>query len=443
VALAAGALVEALGERGAVRPVTLGLDLPLWRLLAAVSPRAPRSLDPALYDEATRDELFDVWAEGCDQLLLVAVEPVLDRWAAVPGSRAVDLASRYDMPLVLVVDARDRGPTAGAAVCGVRSLVKRLEIAGVIVVGGEERDGGAELAHVLRRGAGLPILGWIPPQLSEQFVRQFSSGVPGPRQLGPRPARGSEARLCAEAATYLNREELAAATARRGYLPSRARRLFAPVPAAAGLALAVAWGAPLEPFALENLDLLQAMGVEPVPFDLQADRALPAGVDGLLLTGQLDEERLGDFAADRETPAALAAAVGGGLPTLALGGGALLLLRRLADSRGRGHDLAGVLPAEAEVLEWYARPRYLPALATPRNPFDGGETLLRELFDLEYLWLEQEAFAYRVAGPGESGQTAGFALDRCLATVLYPSLPRSPALAARFVEAMRAAGPAA
>jgi cobyrinic acid a,c-diamide synthase len=441
LALAAGALLEALSSRGAVRPVTIGLDMPLWRLLVQVASRAPRALDPALYDDDTLDELYDVWADDCDLLLMVGVEPALDRWAAVPGSRAVDLAAKYDMPLVLVVDARDRGPTAGAAVCGVRSLVKRVEIAGVIVVGGEERDGGAELAHVLRRGAGLPILGWIPPQLSEQFVRQFAAATTaGPRQLGPRPARGSETRLCAEAATYLNAEELAAATTRRGYLPSRARRLFTPVPAATGLTLAVAWGPPLEPFALENLDMLHAMGLEPAPVDLTNDHELPADASGLLLSGQLEEEQLAALAANRELLEALAAAVGGGLPTLALGGGALLLLRRLADSHGRGHDLAGVLPAEAEVLEWYARPRYVPAVAAPGNPFDQGETLLRELFDLEFLWLEQGSFAYLV---GDAGEAEGFAVGRCLATVLYPSLPRSPGMAAGFVEAMRLAGPAA
>ena len=126
-----------------------------------------------------------------------------------------------------------------------------------------------------------------------------------------------------------------------------------------------------------------------------------------------------------------------------MGGGALLLLRRLADSRGRSHELAGVLPAEAELLEWYERPRYVRAQATSGNPFDEGENLLYELFDLEFLLLEQESFAYHVGGVDEPGQAEGFAFSRCLATTLYPSLPRCPALAASFVAAMRLAGPRA
>lgn len=442
VALAAGALQACFAEQRAVRAVTIGADLPLWRLLYAGEGRAPRVLDPALHDDAVL-ELYDYWSEGCDLVLLVAVQPALDRWQGVKGSRAVDIAAGLDAPLVLVLDARERGATAAAAAYGVRALAGRLEIAGVIVVGGDERGGAAELGQILRRDVGLSILGWIPPQLSEQFVRDYSAAAGTLRQIGRRPVKGSERRLCAEAGTYLDRDDLLAAATRRGFLPGRTRRLLTPLAAAHGLSLAVAWGPPLEPFALENVDMLQAMGLELAPLNVARDRELPPGVSGLLLAGQLDEEQLPAFVGNAELQAALAEAIGDGLPTLAMGGGALLLLRRLADSRGRSHELAGVLPAEAELLEWYERPRYVRAQAARGNPFDEGENLLYELFDLEFLLLEQESFAYHVGDAGEPGQAEGFALGHCLATTLYPSLPRCPALAASFVAAMRLAGPRA
>jgi len=442
MALAAGALQACFAGRRTVRALTIGADLPLWRLLYAGEGRAPRVLDPALHDDAVL-ELYDYWSEGCDLVLLVAVQPALDRWQGVKGSRAVDIAAALDAPLVMVLDARERGATAAAAVYGVRALAGRLEIAGVIVVGGDERGAAAELGQILRRDVGLPLLGWIPPQLSEQFVRGYSAAAGTLRQIGPRPVKGSERRLCAEAGTYLDRDGLLAAATQRGFLPGRTRLLLTPLPAAHGLSLAVAWGPPLEPFALENVDMLQAMGLELAPLNIVRDRELPPGVSGLLLAGQLDEEQLPAFAGNAELQAALAAAIGDGLPTLAMGGGALLLLRRLADSRGRSHELAGVLPAEAELLEWYERPRYVRAQAARGNPFDEGENLLYELFDLEFLLLEQESFAYHVGDAGEPGQAEGFALGHCLATTLYPSLPRCPALAASFVAAMRLAGPRA
>ena len=443
VALAAGALSACLGDERVVRPVTIGLDLPLWQLLYASAVKAPRVLDLALHDDDTAAELCDSWAAGCELLLLVGVEPILDRWHGVKGSRAVDVAAALDAPLLLVVDARDRGPTAAAAVYGVRALAKRVEIAGVILVGGEDHGIGADLAASVRRDAGLPIVGWIPQRLSEQFARDYAVSSGTVRQIGSRPVEGGAQRLCVEAATYLQRDEIDAAASHRGFLPGRPRRLLTPVPAATGLTLAVAWGPPLEPIGLENVDLLRAMGLSLAPFNLTLDRELPPDISGLLLAGQVDQEQLPGFAANGELRTCLAAAVGDGLPTLALGGGALLLLRRLADGRGRSHELAGVLPAEAELLDVYERPRYVHARAARENPYDEGENFLYELFDLEYLVLELESYAYHMGDPGEARQAEGFTLDRCLATTLFPSLPRCPGLAARFVDAMRLAGPRA
>ena len=439
--LAAGALVAALGRERAVRPVTVGLDLPLWRLLYDGEGRPPRTLDPVIHPWSLAAELHDWWAEDVDLTLFIAVEPALDRWQGIEGSRAVDLATRFDAPLLLVVDARDRGPTAAAAVLGVRALARRVEFAGVIVVGGDDRSSGGELGALLREEAGSPLLGWIPPQLSEQFAREQAAPA-GVRQLGPRPAGGSAQQLCREAATYIQVDEVVAAASRSGYLPGAERRTLIPAPVAAGLTLAVGWGPPLQPLALENIDALQATGLTLAPLHLARDRGLPPGVSGLLLAGRLDEERVDAFAANTELHAALAAALDEGLPTLAVGGGTLLLLRRLADSRGRSHELAGVLPAEGELLEWYERPRYLDCRAAPGNPFDEGEGKLLELFDLEFLVLERDAPAYEILGEGET-QGEGFSVGRCLATTLLPSLPARPQLTQRFVEAMRAAGPRA
>ena len=156
--------------------------------------------------------------------------------------------------------------------------------------------------------------------------------------------------------------------------------------------------------------------------------------------GQLDEGQIAAFAGNRELIDELARAIHDGLPTIAFGGGALLLHRRLSDSRGRSHDLVGVVPAEAELIEWYDRPRYVRVSATRENPYDQEDNVLYELFDVEYLEMEQASFAYRVRGDDETSQAEGFALHRCLATSLYPSFALCPAVADRFVAALRLAG---
>jgi cobyrinic acid a,c-diamide synthase len=437
--LVAGALVAGFGEQRAVRPVLVGLDLPLWRLLYGVSARAPRAIDPRLHPSEVVDELFGHWSDAADLTLLVAARPLLDSWEGIRGSRPADVARRFDAPVVLVLDARERGASAAAAVYGSRALAGELEIAGLVLVGGDGSPGGTELADTLRRSVGIPVLGHVPPQLSEQFMRQYAAGsASSVRTVGARPSRDTLGRLCREASTYLKLDELIAAAARRGFLPSPPRRLLAPA-STGGLSVAVAWGPPLQPIALENIDLLQAMGLELLPLNVARDATLPEGCGGLLLLGILDEQEIGAFAANEGLHVALRSAVGAGLPTLAMGGGSVLLMQRLADSRGRTHELAGVIPAEAEMIESYDRPHYLRVEATRNNPFDEGESLVYELFDLEYLVLEQDSFAYQVRVDDGGMRTEGFVVDRCLASTTVSSLAGKPAMAEKFLAAVRAA----
>ena len=441
VDLAAGAVLSALARRRAVRPVLLGLDMPLWRLLYRGAGKAPRVIDPALHADVVAAEMVEYWSESIDLLMAVAVRPALDRWEGVEGSRPTDFAVRMAAPLVLVIDGRERGATAAAAVLGVRQIAAQVDLGGVIVVGTDDSASGRELIQTLRRDVGLPILAQIPPQLSEQFVRQYAVAGGGLRTIGPKPPPDAASRLCEEAASYVIVEELEEVAARRGFVPAPQRRLFvARDPGRADVAAAVAWGPPLQPLALENVDVLQTAGVELKPLNIARDRVLPEGISGLVIVGQLDEGQIGAFAGNRELLDELARAINQGLPTIAFGGGALLLHRRLSDSRGRSHDLVGVVPAEAELIEWYDRPRYVRVSATRENPYDEDDNVLYELFDVEYLQQEQGSFAYRVRGDSDTSQAEGYAAHRCLATSLYPSFALCPAVADRFVAALRLAG---
>lgn len=430
-----------------MRPVLLGVDLRLLRLLAETAPRAPRVLDPRLTDAGAADELYEEWSADVDLTLLVAAEPALDPWMGVKGSRPVDAAAMRDAPLVLVIDARERGATAAAAAAGVQRLCDRpeLEIAGVIVVGGDERGPAGELRHLLEGEAGLPVLGWLSPWLSGEFARRYAGDPAGPRQIGASPPADA-ASVCREAAAQLDLGAIRAAAARRGFLVAPPRRLLSPSPAAGGTTLAIAWGSPLRPFALEVVDLFRAMGVTLAPVELGCDPRLPEVAEGLVIAGLLDEDELAAFAANESLRAAIARAVVDDLPTLALGGGALLLLRAITDTRGDRHAMTGVLPAEAEGVGLRRRPRYATAVAAAENPFAAGETTVCELFAVNLVHEREAGAAWRLAAPGAAGyggeaRVEGFAAANLLATTLVPSLAMLSEIAARFVAAARSLPP--
>jgi cobyrinic acid a,c-diamide synthase len=63
----------------------------------------------------------------------------------------------------------------------------------------------------------------------------------------------------------------------------------------------------------------------------------------------------------------IACQVRGGLPTLALGGGMMVLLRKLQDTLGRTSELAGVIDAEAEILWDLEDPAYVEVLSERDN----------------------------------------------------------------------------
>ena len=437
LALAAGALQARLSQERAVRVVTVGADLPLWRLLLRGAAASPRALDPVLHDAPTAAELVDVWSDGIDLLLVVAVAPALDRWHGVTGSRAVDVAAVLDAPLVLALDARERGATVAAGVCGLRALMPHLDLAGAVVVGALERGEAAEAGALLREQAGIPVLGWVPPQLSDQFARDH--GPAGARQVGPRPPADAAARLAAEAGRYLDGEQLLAAAARAGFLPPAGRRAFVPAAAARGVTVAVGVGGPLLPFALEAVDLLRALGATVVPLRLDGDEALPAGTDAVFLSGLLDEARLPGLSPG--LAAALAEAVGRGLPVLACGAGSLLLAERLSDSRGRVHEGAGALPWHAAVAGQRPRPTYVTATATAANPFAQGGVAAAAFLEVETVAVAGEGAAWRLGGEGEAPATdggEGVVVGRCLATTLLPSLATRPDVLQAFLAAARA-----
>ena len=94
----------------------------------------------------------------------------------------------------------------------------------------------------------------------------------------------------------------------------------------------------------EATELLQALGLEPLPWSPLADDPLPAGCRGVLLPGGYPELHAAQLAASGRSLQALRTAANQGLPIAAECGGLLLLGRELLDPDGVPHAMAGLLP---------------------------------------------------------------------------------------------------
>ena len=172
-----GLIIAAPRSGSGKTTVTLGLAAALRRRghAVAVAKSGPDYIDPAFHAAATgRPTLnLDSWAMGPDQLdsllaeaaegaeiLLIEASMGLFDGAGPAGraGRAADLAARFGLPVVLVLDVSGQSQTAAASARGFVGFEPGVEIAGVILnrLGSAKHEAGIRAAMAT---IGLPVLG--------------------------------------------------------------------------------------------------------------------------------------------------------------------------------------------------------------------------------------------------------------------------------------------
>ncbi len=334
------ALLAALGRRGvAVRAAKSGPDYidPAFHAAACGAPSLTLdswAMPPALLD-ATLAE-----AGGDAELLVVeAAMGLFDGIEGSPGRRgsAADLAVRYRLPVVLVLDVSGQSQSAAAVARGFASHDPAVRVAGVILNRVASPRHGAGAAAALRQ-AGIALLGSIP--------RDPALALPE-RHLGLVQARehGTLAGFLAGLAAMAERELdlaglLGAAGPMAALAPDAADTALALPPP--GQRIAVADDAAFS-FLYPHLAAgWRRAGAELVRFSPLADQPPPANCDCCWLPGGYPELHAGTLAAAgrfRDGLAGFAAT----RPVHGECGGYMVLGRTLTDAAGTTHAMAGLL----------------------------------------------------------------------------------------------------
>lgn len=310
----------------------------------------PDFLDPMVLAHACGSPVqqLDLWMGGqahCQALLhqaaqeadLILVEGVMGLHDGEPSS--ADLALRFNLPVLAVIDGSAMAQTFGALALGLAQYQPGLRLAGVIA----NRVAGAGHARLLRDS--------LPPHLAwwGALPRDEAMALPE-RHLGLVPA--------AELADLDARIEhaaqaLAAGSEAAGLLPPSIDFMPPSVDlsrqadaALHGVRIAIARDAAFCFLYPANLDVLRAAGAELLFFSPLADTALPP-CDAVWLPGGYPELHLQALAANTPMHRALHAHHAAGRPLLAECGGLLYLLAGLADVHGQRQPMAGLLPGEA------------------------------------------------------------------------------------------------
>lgn len=263
---------------------------------------------------------------------LILVEGVMGLFDGNPSS--ADLAQRFGLPVLAVIDGSAMAQTFGALAHGLASYREELTVHGVMA----NRVSSAYHASLLRESL-APGLAWYGA-----LPRDEAMGLPE-RHLGLVAAaelNDLDARLDA-LADALPAEALADVPPRVTFQSPVAQ---GPTVRLDGRRIAVARD---EAFAFiypANLDVLREAGADLVFFSPLAGDALPA-CDAIWLPGGYPELHLDALAARDDLRADLHAHVDAGRPLLAECGGLLYALDRLTDKQGHAASMAGLIRGEA------------------------------------------------------------------------------------------------
>lgn len=379
----------------------------------------PDFLDPMVLERASgapvyQLDLFMCGEEHCRALLheaaqqadIILIEGVMGLFDGDPS--AADLAARFGLPVLAVIDGSAMAQSFGALALGLATYRDDIRVSAVLAnrVGGERH---AAMLEASLKGE-VRWLGALPRDtdiaLPERHLGLVQAGEIA--DLDARIKRAAS--LLPDAALWLPQPVRFAAPA-----------ITPPPRLLEGRRIAIARDAAFAFIYPANLDLLAAMGAELSFFSPLADVALPE-CDALWLPGGYPELHLEAFAANRPLIAAIRRHHAEGKPILAECGGMLFCLDDLGDSHGKVAAMAGIFPGRATM-----RPR-LAALGLQSVDLPGG-ALRGHTFHYSRLETSLEP-AFRATNPNLGGGEAIYRVGSLTASYVHFYFPSNPIAAA-------------
>lgn len=420
----AAALARLHARAGArVQAFKCGPDFldPQWLALASGRPVHP--LDLWINGE---DDCAQRLAQAAASADLIVVEGVMGLHDGAPS--AADLARRFAIPVLAVIDASAMAGTFAAVVHGLRTWRPGLRWAGALANG----VGSARHADMLRLAldAGIDRTGghgWLGHLPRDEGIALPSRhlGLASADELPDGLARLDRAAdLLAD--TPLGRQALTQWPRWQAPVAAPAAPL---APSLSGQRIAIARDAAFGFIYQANLDTLKSLGAELCFFSPLAGDELPA-CNAVWLPGGYPELHAARLAQCHALRTQLARHVAHGRALWAECGGLVALADTLVDGHGQAHPMWGLVPGTA-VLG-----RRLAALG-PHGWREGNDELRGHSFHWSHFDTPMEPVATTTPARPGAGAAAGageavYQRDSLRASWFHPWFPSSPAFTARL-----------
>jgi len=398
----------------------------------AATGRISRNLDVWLAGESGVRAAFARGSASADVSVVEGVMGMFDgKDASSDRGSTADVAALLEAPTLLVVDVSGMGRSAAAIVAGFQRF-GRARVAGVVANRCGSRGHFELVKTAIEAACGVPVVGGLEaegelaaPERHLGLVPAIERGELSPwfDRLADRIERGTDLDAVLDIAR--SAPKLPAAP------PSAARRR-----AGDGPRIALAKDEAFHFYYPENLELLESLGAELVPFRPIDGEGLPERADGVYLGGGFPEEYAERLSANGTLREQLRTLASRGLPVVAECGGFMYLCRSITDRAGNRYPMAGLVAADVRMQPKLAALGYREAVAPQDHLLlRAGEAIRGHEFRYSSIEAgEPLPHAYELTGRfGARGD--GYAAPNVAAGYTHLYLPSNPRAAERWIEA--------
>ena len=426
-------LLRALKNRGInVAPFKVGPDYidPSYHGMAAG--RAGHNLDTWLVQEDKINDLFIKESQGADIAVIEGVMGLYDGGKNGISSTA-QLAKKLNAPVILVINAQSMGDSAAAIALGFKLYDSEVNLAGVIL----NRLGSPTHKALIKEAMtklNIPVFGAI--------YRDDSVHMPE-RHLGLTPAQENNAREVIDIISekiakevYLDKIIEISKTA-----PSIVVHDEKTDDLNCDIKIGVAYDKAFSFYYPASLEELKKCGAKLEFFSPLNDESIPKDVDALIFGGGFPEVFANRLAENKSMLESIRRANEQKMPIYAECGGFMYLMQGIFDFEEKFHEMAGIIPAKAQMHKKLQTVGYVKAknfkdniLGLKGESFNGHEfhfsTQIKETEDFSW------AFEFTKMR-NNAKYCAGYAKDNVLGSYLHLHFLGSPTATKSFVKKVR------
>ena len=325
-----------------------------------------RNLDLFFCHEEMVNYLLCKNAEGTD---LAVMEGVMGYYDGLAGkstdASSYDLAVKTGTPVILIVDCKGMSVSIAALIKGFLEFRQNHQIRGVILNRLAPMLYG-DIKEIIEKELRIEVFGYLPV-MKDCSLESRHLGLVTAKEIGN--LKEILSRLAEQMEQTIHLERILA-LAERALPVSLEATPALQLPSADledSVRIAVAQDKAFCFYYQDNLELLQELGAEIVPFSPLEDQRLPQGISGLILGGGYPELYLERLSSNQSMLADIKAAIECGLPCMAECGGFMYLHETVRGTNGNSYPLVGVVSGESYPTEKLTRFGYITLTAAEDN----------------------------------------------------------------------------